>query len=149
MGNSSGVSIARHTVFATSQADGTSTLFALKLGATGGGGGDGEPPPPGDSPPPPEGGGEPSYEGTAATGPGAASYGYLTPVVTISKGSTASYVNADAARHNVASADGLFRSELANTGERVTVAGTDKLAPGTYQFLCEPHPNMRGQLIVR
>src|SRR6186713_2393880 len=35
MGNSSGVSIARHMVFATAQADGGSTLFALKLGATG------------------------------------------------------------------------------------------------------------------
>ena len=56
MGNSSGVSVARHMVFATAQADGASTLFALKLGATGdpdgggGGGGDGgggeeEPPP--------------------------------------------------------------------------------------------------------
>ena len=44
MGNSSGVSVARNTVFATSQADGTSTLFALKLGATGGG--EEEPPPP-------------------------------------------------------------------------------------------------------
>ena len=35
MGNSSGVSVARNMVFATAQADGTSTLFALKLGATG------------------------------------------------------------------------------------------------------------------
>ena len=33
-GNSSGVSVARNTVFATSQWDNTSTLFALKLGET-------------------------------------------------------------------------------------------------------------------
>jgi outer membrane protein assembly factor BamB/plastocyanin len=148
MGNSSGVSLARNTVFATAQADGTSTLFALKMGATGSGGdGGGEPPP--EEPPSGGGGGEPSNEGVIATGPGAASYGYLTPVVTISKGGTASYINVDAARHNVSSTEGLFRSELAGTGEQVPVAGTEKLEPGTYSFLCEPHPNMKGQLIVR
>jgi outer membrane protein assembly factor BamB/plastocyanin len=146
MGNSSGVSVARNTVFATSQSDGTSTLFALKLGATGAGDDGGEPPPPEE--PPPSGGG-PSNEGVIATGPGAASYGYLTPTVTISKGTTASYINVDAVRHNVSSTDGLFRSELAGTGETAPVAGTEKLEPGTYQFLCEPHPNMKGQLIVR
>jgi plastocyanin len=130
-------------VFATSQWEGTSTLFALKLGATGGGGG-GEPP--SGEPPPSPGGGGPA---TVATGPGATSYGYLTPVVVTNKGGKVSYINADAVKHNVASTDGLFRSELANTGESVTVAGTEKLEPGTYQFLCEPHPGMKGQLVVR
>lgn len=146
MGNSSGVSVARNTVFATSQSGGTSTLFALKLGATGGGGG--EPPPSEPSPPPDDGGGR-SSEGIIATGPGATSYGYLTPFVTIAKGGTASYINVDAIRHNVSSSDGLFRSELANTGETVTVAGTEKLNQGSYQFFCEPHPGMKGQLQVR
>ena len=69
--------------------------------------------------------------------------------MTISKGGTASYINVDAVRHNVASTDGLFRSELAGTGETVPVAGTEKLEPGTYQFICEPHPGMKGQLVVR
>jgi polyvinyl alcohol dehydrogenase (cytochrome) len=147
MGNSSGVSVARNTVFATSQGDNTSTLFALKLGATGA-----EPPPSDNPPPPPDGGGGGGAApgtGIVATGPGAAGYGYLTPVVTISKGGTVSYTNIDAAKHNVSSTDGLFRSELAGTGETVQVPGVEKLAPGTYQFLCEPHPNMKGQLIVR
>ncbi|HEX8086454.1 MAG TPA: PQQ-binding-like beta-propeller repeat protein [Solirubrobacteraceae bacterium] len=149
MGNSSGVSVARNTVFATSQSDGTSTLFALKLGATGDpDGGDDEPPPPEE---PPSGGGDDSgsSEAVIATGPGAASYGYLTPIVTIGKGGKASYVNVDAARHNVSSPEGLFRSELAGTGERVPVAGVENLEPGTYSFICEPHPNMKGQLVVR
>ena len=149
MGNSSGVSVARNTVFATSQANGTSTLFALKLGATGGG----EPPPsdeqpPEEQPPPPEGGD--SGEAVIATGPGAASYGYLTPIVTINKGGKVSYTNVDPVRHNVSSTkDGLFRSELANSGDTVPVAGTETLEPGTYEFYCEPHPNMKGQLEVR
>jgi outer membrane protein assembly factor BamB/plastocyanin len=153
MGNSSGVSVARNTVFATSQADGTSTLFALKMGAGGdedggeGGGGGGEPP--SEEPPPDDGGDSSSGEGVIATGPGATYYGYLTPFVVINKGGTATYTNADNVKHNVASTDGLFRSELADTGETVTVAGTEKLEPGTYQFLCEPHPGMKGQLTVR
>jgi outer membrane protein assembly factor BamB/plastocyanin len=150
MGNSSGVSVARNTVFATSQAGGTSTLFALKLGATGdgdGGGGGGEKPP--EEKPPPDDGGGSSGEALVATGPGATYYGYLTPTVTIEKGGTVSYFNADNVKHNVASPDGLFGSELADAGETVPVAGTEKLAPGTYQFICQPHPGMKGQLTVR
>jgi hypothetical protein len=34
-------------------------------------------------------------------------------------------------RHNVASTKGLFASVLANTGETVTVEGTEKLEAGT------------------
>ena len=150
MGNSSGVSVARNTVFATSQSDGTSTLFALRLGADGddgggddGGGDDGG----GDGGGGDEGGG--SSEAVIYTGPGAQSYGYLTPNVTISKGGSVSYSNADAVRHNVSSPDGLFRSELADGGQTVPVAGVEQLEPGTYDFLCEPHPNMKGQLTVR
>jgi plastocyanin/outer membrane protein assembly factor BamB len=154
MGNSSGVSVARHMVFATAQAGGASTLFALKRGATGdpdpggddgggggGGGGDGEQPP--------DDGGGGNSSATVASGPGAQSYGYLTPSVTISKGGTLSYTNYDAVKHNVASPKGLFRSELADANQTVPVQGVEKLEPGTYEFLCQPHPNMKGQLTVR
>ena len=148
MGNSSGVSIARNMVFATSQSDGASTLFALKVGATGDpdgdGGGSG-----GGEEPSDDGGGESSGEASVVTGPGAQSYGYLTPNVTVNKGGTVSYTNWDAVKHNVSSPDGLFRSELADAGQTVPVAGVEKLEPGTYPFLCQPHPNMKGQLTVR
>ena len=149
MGNSSGVSVARHMVFATSQSDGASTLFALKLGATGdpdgGGGGGGGDEPPSDEPP--DDGG--SSEATIATGPGAQSYGYLTPSVTVNKGGKVSYTNYDAVRHNVSSPDGLFGSELADQNTTVPVAGVEKLEPGEYPFICQPHPNMKGTLTVR
>ena len=148
MGNSSGVSVARNTVFATSQWESTSTLFALKLGADGGGGG-GEPPPDDEPPPPPDDGGGPSTNSQIITGPGAASYGYLTPVTLVSQGGEVSYTNGDIVRHNVTSTDGLFGSALAGPGETVPVAGTENLEAGTYQFYCQPHPGMKGQLIVR
>ncbi len=152
MGNSSGVSVARNTVFATSQGtSSTSTLFALKLGAGGGGGGGGGP-----GLPELPGGDLPGGGGTIATAPGAASYGYLTPVALTSVGGRVSYTNADIVRHNVVSVakglDGqpLFQSELAALGETVQVVGTENLEAGkTYEFLCQPHPNMKGQLVVR
>ena len=149
MGNSSGVSVARNTVFATSQWDSTSTLFALQLGAGGGGGGGGGTP----LPEPPA---VPAAETTIATGPSAQATGYLPPVVTMARGGKASYVNADIVRHNVVSvakgADGkpLFSSgTLSAAGESKPVVGVEKLAPGTYQFLCQPHPGMKGQLVVQ
>ena len=147
MGNSSGVSVARHMVFATAQAGGASTLFALKRGATGdkggddGGGGGGEEPP--------DDGGSGSSDATIASGPGAQSYGYLTPTVTVNQGGKVSYTNYDAVKHNVSSTDGLFRSELTDSGNTVPVEGVEELKPGTYAFLCEPHPNMKGELQVR
>jgi plastocyanin len=154
MGNSSGVSVARNMVFATSQADGASTLFALKVGATGdpngdGGDGGGKQPPDDEEPPSDGGGGDSSGEGQIATGPGAANYGYLTPFVEISQGGKVSYSNLDGVKHNVASPDGLFRSELADAGTTVPVEGVEKLKPGTYKFICEPHPGMKGELTVR
>jgi hypothetical protein len=152
MGNSSGVSVARNMVFATAQSDSTTTLFALKLDAGGGGG---APEPPAlPEPPPPPGGGEAPLSATILTGPGAASAGYLTPVAVMGAGGTATYTNGDLVRHNVVSnargADGrpLFQSALASLGQSVPVVGVGNLAPGTYNFFCQPHPNMKGQLIV-
>jgi len=150
-GNSSGISVARDTVFVSSKASSTSTLFAYRLGAAGGGGG-GVPEPP----PPPGGGGGPDAGGQVVSGPGAANYGYLTPVATATVGGTLSYTNGDVARHDVVAddkgADGrpLFSSALAGTGETVPVTGLDRVASGkTYAFHCSLHPGMHGQLIVR
>jgi len=149
MGNSSGVSIARNTVFATSQWNSTSTLFALKLGGEGGGGGTPAPPA---VPEVPEVG---ATRTTIATGPGAASAGYLTPLAVMSAGGRVSYANGDIVRHNVVATarggDGqpLFQSDLAALGQTVPVRGAEKLTPGTYQFFCQPHPGMKGQLVVR
>ena len=150
MGNSSGVSVARNTVFATSQWEGSSTLFALKRGSGGGGGGLPDPGPlPTPTPPP-----VPTTT-TIVTGPGAASYGYVTAVAVMSVGGKVNYTNTDIVRHNVVSTARsstgapLFKSDLANLGQTVPVVGTDKLVPGSYQFFCQPHPNMKGTLIVR
>src|SRR5204862_3117615 len=65
-GNSSGISVARGTVFVSSKGGSTSTLFAFKPGAGGGVGGVPQPPPPP--------GGGPGAGGQVISGPGAANY---------------------------------------------------------------------------
>ena len=66
----------------------------------------------------------------------------------VMRASSAEHINGAYVRHNVSSTDGLFRSELAGTGETVMVTGTEKLNPARTSF-CEPHSGMKGQLIVR
>ncbi len=41
-----------------------------------------------------------------------------------------------------------FSSGLTDWMQVHEVHGTDKLAPGTYQFVCQVHPFMRGTLVV-
>jgi outer membrane protein assembly factor BamB len=146
-GNSSGISIARHTVYVSSKDSSTSTLFAFKLGAGGGGGG-GLPP----TPEPPDGVPNGSV---VLSGPGAANAGYATPATVMPKGGSLDYTNIDVARHDVIAddkgADGapLFASALAALNETVPVNRVEKLDSGQYAFHCSLHPGMHGTLVVQ
>ena len=143
MGNSSGVSVARGTVFVSTKDQSTSTLFAYKPGASGGGGG-GLP----ELPPPP--GGVPGGTGQVVSGPGAANTTYATPVAVITQGGSLTYTNADIVRHDVDSdTPGLFDSALIAAGQSEQVAGVEKLPAGQYPFHCSLHPGMHGTLVVQ
>jgi FtsP/CotA-like multicopper oxidase with cupredoxin domain/plastocyanin len=91
--------------------------------------------------------------GAVVVGPGGAVTGYDTKVVVITQGTALTFVNLDEIAHTVTSvgrtADGspLFNAN-ALPGTTAPVTGTDKLAPGTYAFYCQYHPNMQGTLIV-
>ena len=146
--NSSGVSVARDTVFAasTKPTGGGSALFAFKLGA-----GSGTLPLPG-LPPIPH---------TAApalsivSGPGATSAGYATRVVVILKGNRLNYTNLDDVLHDVVSVakgpsgSALFSSDIIGLGSTTPVNGIENVASGTYQFYCSIHPWMTGKVIVQ
>ncbi|HEX6117697.1 MAG TPA: PQQ-binding-like beta-propeller repeat protein [Solirubrobacterales bacterium] len=162
-----GVSIARHTIYATTGIRGSAEghVVAFRPGGRSqatdepgdGGGGGGKPPEP--EPAPPE---EPPEEGSGATeppiiaGPGAASTSYATPIATTAVGGTLEFVNLDLAKHDVQSTekapDGtpLFSTPLIDFGETAPIAGLDRVSAGkAYEFFCSIHPGMRGTLNVR
>lgn len=91
--------------------------------------------------------------GAVVATPGGATAGYATKVVVLTQGSPLTFVNLDELAHTVtsvatdASGTPLF-SGNALPGTTATIAGADKLAPGTYPFYCQFHPNMQGTLIV-
>src|SRR3954471_24036817 len=92
--------------------------------------------------------------GAVVVGPGGATTGYDTKVVVITQGTKLQFVNLDQIAHTVTSVardvDGnpLFNGNALPGGNVEPVVGTDKLAPGTYPFYCQFHPNMQGTLIV-
>ena len=105
------------------------------------------------------------------TGPSAKYYGYLTPVVVVSKGGHITYTNIDIERHNVVqdvTFDGvhgpstakwcgqfpkgrcpIFYSALIGLGQSESVRGLKGVKPGkVYTFYCTLHPGMKGRLVV-
>ena len=96
----------------------------------------------------------PGVAGNVIAGPLAQTAGFATPSVTLAEGATLTFTNLDIEAHNVASValgpDGqrLFASSNIPTGSAV-VEGSDKLKPGTYEFLCTAHPSMTGSLEVQ
>jgi polyvinyl alcohol dehydrogenase (cytochrome) len=154
-----GVSVSNNAVYAACDlgsgstpgaagaAGGNGAVFAYRLPEDGGG----KVPPPTEPPP-----GGPTVPGV----PGApivavsTSGGYAPPSVSITQGSLATFANVDpTASHDVTARDRsngkpLFGSDLLAAGETTEVAGTDKLVPGRYGFLCSIHPAMQGTLEV-
>jgi amicyanin len=69
--------------------------------------------------------------------------------LTIKKGTTITWTNQDDARHNVvAQGDNAStgpKSELLGQGEKYTFTFD---TVGTFEYLCEPHPYMKGSVVV-
>ena len=80
-------------------------------------------------------------------GPGAFATNYATPIVTMAKGSSATFANADPISHDVIADDGSFRSELISVGS-TPIVGVEALEAGEYGFYCSLHRNMTGTLVV-
>src|SRR5215203_3761021 len=64
--------------------------------------------------------------------------------VEIRVGDTVTWTNRDSVEHNAT--DGSFDTGLLRQGESASIRFD---APGTYAFLCEPHPSMTGTVVVR
>jgi plastocyanin len=65
--------------------------------------------------------------------------------LTITNGTTVTWINNDDVDHNVVSEDGLFSSGVLSKGQTFTYTFT---LQGTYDYSCSIHPSMRGTIIV-
>ncbi len=70
---------------------------------------------------------------------------FMPPTVTVKAGSKVSWVNKDAAQHT-ATAAGAFDTSTLQKGATKAVK-LDK--PGTYAYVCEFHPFMKGTVVVK
>ncbi len=65
--------------------------------------------------------------------------------ITVKKGTTVTWTNQDTVKHDAASDDGEFKTELMGQGESQSVTFD---TVGTYNYHCTPHPNMKATIIV-
>jgi len=75
-------------------------------------------------------------------------YAYSPAVITVKKGTTVTWTNRDAERHDIApdtESDEFKESELLSNGESYSVTFN---TVGTYTYHCSPHPYMTGKVIV-
>jgi plastocyanin len=66
--------------------------------------------------------------------------------ITISKGTTVTWINRDDVPHTVVSTDKKFKSKALDTDEQFSFTFSDG---GTYGYFCSVHPVMTGRVIVR
>jgi amicyanin len=75
-----------------------------------------------------------------------ADFAFSPPTLTIAVGDTVTWTNEDAVVHTATSTAGAFDSGDLAQGESYSLTFT---APGTYMYLCTPHPSMTGQIVVQ
>jgi plastocyanin len=74
-----------------------------------------------------------------------ADFAFAPATLTITAGDTVTWTNEDAAVHTATSTSGAFDTGNLGQGQFASVTFT---TPGTYPYLCTPHPDMTGQVIV-
>jgi amicyanin len=74
-------------------------------------------------------------------------FSYQPAEVRVKVGDTVVWTQVDSVQHTVTIVSGpeMFSSALLNAGETYSHTFTQ---PGTYEYKCNPHPNMRGRVIV-
>jgi amicyanin len=74
-----------------------------------------------------------------------AEFAFSPATLTITAGDTVTWTNEDAIAHTATSINGGFDSGDLEQGESYAVTFT---TPGTYDYLCTPHPSMTGRIVV-
>ncbi len=66
--------------------------------------------------------------------------------ITVSKGTTVTWINHDDVPHTVVSADKKFKSRALDTDDKFSFTFSDS---GAYGYFCSVHPVMTGRVIVK
>ena len=66
--------------------------------------------------------------------------------LTVTVGTTVTWINRDDIPHNVVATDKSFKSKVLDTDERYSFTFTK---PGEYGYFCGLHPHMMGKVIVK
>ncbi len=74
-----------------------------------------------------------------------ANFAFSPQTLTIQVGDTVTWTNRDDVPHTATSTTGAFDSGLRPQGQSYSFTFTE---PGTYDYLCTPHPTMTGQIVV-
>ena len=72
-------------------------------------------------------------------------FAYAPAELTIQAGDTVTWTNLDDQAHTATATDGSWDTGMLDQGASGSVTFT---APGTYDYLCTPHPTMTGRIIV-
>ena len=75
-----------------------------------------------------------------------ADFAFSPATLTITAGDTVTWTNSDQVVHTATSTTGAFDSGDLAQGESYSLTFT---TPGTYAYLCTPHPTMTGQIVVQ
>ena len=68
------------------------------------------------------------------------------PTLTVTAGTTVTWVNGDDIPHTIAAKDRSFRSKTLDTDGRFSFTFT---TPGEYDYFCSLHPHMVGKVVVK
>ncbi len=66
--------------------------------------------------------------------------------LTVSLGTTVTWINHDDIPHNVVSSDGVFKSRALDTDEKFSYTFTKA---GSFSYFCSLHPKMTGKVVVQ
>jgi amicyanin len=75
-----------------------------------------------------------------------ADFAFSPPTLTIVAGESVTWTNADPVVHTATSTSGAFDSGDLDPGESYSFTFT---TPGTYDYVCTPHPSMTGTIVVQ
>jgi amicyanin len=75
-----------------------------------------------------------------------ANFTFQAPVLTVKRGTTVAWVNADDIPHTIVAKNGAFKSKVLDTGDQFSLTFAKA---GEFDYFCSLHPHMTGRIIVK